>query len=261
MTEPTLRNNSTNGLTLEGLNMTYKTTLIEYKRVVADYLADLNSDGSYNYNIDNTKFSTIKGHTYLGTINLSQTKTSKLQECKALCSNTKGCSGATYNSSETNKNNCKLKGGDSELSVGTDEDTAIVQKQKLLLFKIKSLNQQLLDTSKKIQKITTKEEKLNVKLDNKLSENTQELVVQYEDLMKEKDKIAELMNDYQGLDEEQADGDLKLTSNYYSFILLLFLAIGIVIILYKVGFSSGGEITPSVSSSPSLYPDTPQMNT
>ena len=79
--------------------------------------------------------------------------------------------------------------------------------------------------------------------------------------MKEKDKIAELMNDYQGLDEEQADGDLKLTSNYYSFILLLFLAIGIVIILYKVGFSSGGENTPSVSSSPSLYPDTPQMNT
>ena len=140
-----------------------------------------------------------------------------------------------------------LRGGDSELSVGTDADTAIVQKQKLLLLKIKKLNQELLDTTNKIQKLTTKEEKLNVKLDHKLSDNTQDLLKQYDELMQEKDKITEMMNEYQGLDQEQTQGDLKLTSNYYSFILLLFLALGVMIILYKIGFSSGGG-TSSVPS-------------
>lgn len=258
--ENTHKGSNKGSLPLESLNMTYKKTLIEYKKAVADYIADLNSDASYNYNIDETPFSTIKGSTYWGTINLSQTSTSKLQECKALCSKTKGCTGATYNSSDSKKPNCMLRGGDSELSVGTDADTAIVQKQKLLLLKIKKLNQELLDTTNKIQKLTTKEEKLNVKLDHKLSDNTQDLLKQYDELMQEKDKITEMMNEYQGLDQEQTQGDLKLTSNYYSFILLLFLALGVMIILYKIGFSSGGGTSSVPSAVAPVAPTGPPLS-
>ena len=75
-----------------------------------------------------------------------------------------------------------------------------------------------------------------------------ELARQYIQLNEEREKIDNTINDYQTLDQQQIQGDLTANKNYYSFVLLLLLAIITIFVLYKVGFSFNSETNSSVLS-------------
>ena len=199
--------------------------------------AKLNTSKSPNYNINNLEMSSIKGAAYWGKSGLSQKTTTTLEECKASCANNPSCSGATFN---PDKKQCFLRSGDSEIVGGFPNDYAIVPKGKQLLEIIQKINGRLTQVNKEIQNKTSFiETEYGLQLEERTYKN-KELMKQYELLTTERNNIKKMLDEYQTLDEQQIEGDLNIYQNYYSFILLMFLAILFIYILYKF---SGTELS------------------
>jgi hypothetical protein len=230
-------------LDLESLSAQYKNYLIEYQQAVANYVNYLkqnNTGGS---------LSSVRGSSYWGTSSVGENVSKTLQQCEASCSNTVGCTGATFNPPNHGKVNCFLRGGDSNLSTGSNNGYAIVPTATLLLLIVKKLNQQLTDVNSQIQQKTTAGQPLYDAQSEQRGVKTFELIGQFIQLNQEREKINQELNEFQTLDQAQSQGDLMINQNYYSFLLLLGLVIVIIIVLYKFGFSSTTEnATPLLQS-------------
>jgi nitrogen fixation/metabolism regulation signal transduction histidine kinase len=213
-------------LDLESLTTRYRTLLIEYRQANANYVDYLNNGSDLSMN-------SLKGAAYWGTSGLSQLTSKNLQECKALCANTTNCTGATYNPSFNGVKKCWLRTGDANIVPGNTNDYAIVPKGKQLLKIVQDLNSKLTNVNKQIQR---QSKSFNKIYNNQVSErslNTSELKNQHVKLMEERNRIKKMLVEYQALDEQQKEGDISISQNYYSFILLLLFVIVFIFILYK----------------------------
>ena len=218
--------------------------------------SNLNTLTEPDYNINKSKMTdkpemvSIKGLAFWGTKGLSENISETLEECKASCAKTNGCSGATFN---PDNQKCFLRSGDGQIVAGTSNDYAIVPKGEQLLKIIKNINAKLVQVNEKIQTINNSAgEKYNSQLNNSSSIND-ELNKQYNELIKERIKIKKMLDEYQGLDEQQIEGNLHISQNYYSFILLFLLIILFVFILYKfsgevktTNIQTGGKLSNNV---------------
>ena len=104
------------------------------------------------------------------------------------------------------------------------------------------------EINQQIQKITKNGQETYDSQTPERKTNMAELARQYIQLNEEREKIDNTINDYQTLDQQQIQGDLTANKNYYSFVLLLLLAIITIFVLYKVGFSFNSETNSSVLS-------------
>ena len=193
--------------------------------------------------------STVNGSSYWGTSSVGENVSQTLQQCEASCANTAGCTGATFNPPHDGQVNCFLRGGDSNLSLGSDNDYAIIPTSQKLLLIIQNINQQLTDVNSQIQEKTNSSQPLYNEQSEQRGLQTTELIGQFIQLNQEREKINQMLDEYQTLDQAQTQGDIMINQNYYSFLLLLGLAIVILIILYKFGFSSTTENTPPLLQS------------
>jgi gas vesicle protein len=257
------QNNENNfkSLDLESLNTEYKNLLTEYKLAVSNYIDYLKKEFDKpckdftptSKNIDQKcyqEMASIKGAAYWGTSELSQNNSSILKECKATCANTKGCSGATFNS---DKQQCWLRSGDGQIVGGLPNDYAIVTKGEQLLKIIKNINEKLTQVNKKFQEITNIVGKKFNTQSGQLSSNNTDLIKQYSDLIKERTKIKRMLEEYQTLDEKQIEGSKHISQNYYFFILLILFVLLFVYILYNLSshmttssnsiIQTGGELS------------------
>jgi hypothetical protein len=199
-----------------------------------------------NLNI-NGNLITIPGSVYWGTSGLSQNSSATLQDCKASCASTTGCSGATFNATAHGRPMCWIRGGDSNVSSGLTSDYAIVPEAKHLLMNIQDINQQLLDTNSKIQQKTVEGQPLYDTQIGERETGNKELVQQFEQLNNERFKFDKMVNEYQDLDQKQSEGDIHINKNYYSFIMLLGIAIIVIIVLTYFTMSSSSS-TPLIQS-------------
>ena len=212
-----------------------------------------NTSTSANYDINKPTFTSIQGQTFWGTGQAGSQSVyteGDLEQCKALCAKTSGCSGATFNPTAHQQPMCWLRTGEGELAKGLDTDYAIVPEAKQYLMIIESINKKLLDTNSKIQEINEKAEpeydmltQQNEIKDNVLKQN-------YLHLTMERKKIRALIDQYETLDKSETQGTLEIYQKYYTFILLLIIAIGIIILFYKF---SGMFTTAQTNSSSSSY--------
>ena len=114
-----------------------------------------------------------------------------------------------------------------------------------MLLNIQSINNQLTAVNKSILDKINNSNKMFSEQSVERSKNAEEMLAQYIQLNKEKLKIQNMVKEYETLDEVQIQGNLIVSENYYSFLLLFAFCILIFILLYK--FSS----SPSSSSSSS----------
>lgn len=213
-------------LDLEILTTRYKNLLIEYRQANANYIDYLRNGYDLSMN-------SIKGAAYWGTNGLSQFTSKDLEQCKALCANTKNCTGATYNPSFNGVQKCWLRTGDGNIVAGGPNDYAIVPKGKQLLKIVQKLNNKLTNVNEQIQKSTKLFSKIYNKQVSERSFNDSELANQYIKLLEERNKIKKMVDEYEVLDKKQIDGNIHISQNYYSFILLILLVILCIFILYK----------------------------
>ena len=271
-------------LDLESLNAEYRNKLIEYRQAVANYVNYLKQDIKPDTSVDRSPWCkqivaagwctsklgqeqnvsyycpkscnelkkkemvTIKNATYWGTGPIAQNNSATLQECSASCAMTDGCAGATFNATDSAKPMCWLRSGDTDITGGKDSDYAIVPKGKQMLMIVQKINLRLSEINQQIQKITQNGQETYDSQTPERKTNMAELARQYIQLNEEREKIDNTINDYQTLDQQQIQGDLTANKNYYSFVLLLLLAIITIFVLYKVGFSFNSETNSSVLS-------------
>jgi hypothetical protein len=207
---------------------------------------------SADYNINKPTFTSLTGQTFWGTGQAGSQSVytgGDLEQCKALCAKTSGCSGATFNPTGHKQPMCWLRTGDGELAKGLNTDYAIVPEAKQYLIVIESINKKLLDTNSKIQKINKKGETEynNLKQQNENIDNN--LLQNYLHLNIERKKIKSLLDQYNTLHESETQGTIEIYQKYYTFILLLIIVIGIIILFYKFSgmFTSAQSNTSSYS--------------
>jgi hypothetical protein len=232
-----------NVLDLESLTTEYSNLLISYKQAVTDYVNYLKQesnqiDPSNSTNTTQKTFVTISGSTYWGSSSVGENNSTTVQQCQASCANTPGCTGATFNNSNSSSGTtCWLRGGDGNLSTGTANDTAIVQTGKQLLSMIENINSQLKSTNKKIQdKIALMKPEYNEQLINS-KEKTEELITQFNMLSEDRDNLKKLLEEYETLDQQEESGNMRINQNYYSFLLLIGVVIIIIIIIISLSSS------------------------
>jgi len=235
------QNSTSITMDLENLKQQYSNLLLQYKSAVTDYINYLNVQsqqpcGSYTSSskgIDqacyNQELVSIQGQAFNGTGSAGQSSATTLQDCIASCSNSDTCTGATFIS-----NKCEIRTGDSPIVPSSNNSYAIIPKGKQLLLNMENINQQLLDVNKElVGKIQISEPAYNQQSSETTSKN-QELIQNYQNLIQEREKIAEILNQYETLDNTDNENQIKITQNYYSYILLFILAIAFIFLLYKI---------------------------
>jgi hypothetical protein len=238
------KSNSTT-IDLEKLQQKYNTLLAQYKSAVYEYTNFLSQQANKPKNTQ--MLVSIKGYAFNGTGIAGQSQATTLQDCEAECAKLSNCSGATFVS-----NKCLLRSGDSPIMLSSQGSYAIILKSKQLLLNMEYINQQLMAINKQIvNKIKTSEPKY-YKYASESSKNTQELINNYDYLTSEREKILNLLRQYETLDEAENQNQIKINQNYYSYILLSILAIAVIFLLYKVSIPSIPSSQPVVQSSGEL---------
>ena len=229
---------------LENLQQKYSNLLIQYKQAVTDYVNYLNLETT-NYK----NYVSIKGMAYTGTGPAEQSAANTLQSCEAACSSSPKCSGATFVAGK-----CNLRVGDTPIISSSSDSYAIVPKGKQLLMNMEDLNLQLLNVNREItNKINIGQPVYyNVKYQN--DEKSQELIKNYKELENERDNIRKLLEDYNTLDRTENENQIKITKNYYSYILFFILAGIVLFLLFKLSF-------PSASNTPTIQYGGDELNT
>ena len=131
-------------LNLESLTKQYDTTSIQYNQVQSDYINSLQNTSQEQIQ-STSNLANVPNSTFWGTTGISSTNVSSLDKCSALCSKTPGCSGATYNVTNNNQNNCWLRGGDGSIITGTSNQYAIIPQATNYLKTLEILNIQLIN--------------------------------------------------------------------------------------------------------------------
>lgn len=224
-------------LNLESLTKQYDTTLIQYNQVQSDYINYLQKNptsGQVENSGTTSNLVSAPNSAFWGTTGVLTTKVSSVSECSALCSKTPKCSGATYNDTNNNQNNCWLRGGDGTIITGTSNQYAIISQAKSYLKTLEKLNIQLINFSNEIMKILKTNKNVFIEQDNKRFEKYALLQENYAKLEKERRHILKQLLKHQTIEEKQNQGELVVTSNYYNYVLLLIIVLMCVFILSKI---------------------------
>jgi hypothetical protein len=213
-----------------------------------------NTTTSPNYNINKPELTTIPGKMFLGTGragNQGIYSGGTIEQCKALCSTTANCSGATYNPTAYGQPMCLLRSGEGQLIPSRDSANAIIPKVQKFLLTIEGINNKLIQTNQQIQNVIDKSEPVYNSMKTEGQEKNKELVQNYLQLVDEREKILEMVKSYEDLDQTEIQGDLKINQKYYTYILLVVVAIGVIVLLYKFSniFPSGQGSTQNYNQS------------
>jgi len=223
---------------METLIKQYDNTLTQYTQLNSEYLTYIK-----NTNIENLPkdLISVSNSEYSGTETnvISEIHTADVEACKASCSSTSGCSGATFNVSPDN--NCSLKSGDGKINIKANY-SAIVTKKLDYLNRLKSLNDQLTSANTNITNYISNNKP---DLTSKLSENQSVLNGLSNDLaflVDKKDDIDTQIRSITELDGKIEQSSTLVNMNYSIFNMLLFVAIlAILIFCYMSVFSDSNN--------------------
>jgi NADH:ubiquinone oxidoreductase subunit 3 (subunit A) len=236
-------------LNLETLNSEYKNLLISYQQASIDYINYLQQQSTNpcdrsNTAADSNCWSIIQNQAFWGVSGISQSNVSSAQECASACARTAECSGATFNPAN---NTCLLRKGEGS-PIPTQGSYAIVSKGQQLLQIVDNINIRLTSINQQITDLLAEGKDLNDVQLSQINETQQEdLLNNYYELINEREQIKRMLNEYQESEREIDQGNIVLTKNYYTYILLFALVIIIVFIIIKLSLpikqSGGGKMS------------------
>jgi len=224
---PTAVNLNSDVLQLQRLNEQYTTKLTEYKSAFASYVTTMKSQTNAN------SFVVLPGKTFMGTASLSDNRNSTTEQCKALCSSNKSCTGATFNNISKV---CKLRKGDGAISSGASSDIAIVTKSKQQLDNLDKINSQLISLNNQMITISKRIKPSVSKNESTLSTNNTNLMKNNESLLKEQVKIKNMLDQFNDIDQSYINQSLNADQKNARYYLWLIIMIVFLILTMKFIF-------------------------
>lgn len=214
---------------IETLQKEYEVVLQEYQEAGKNYIISLQSDLN--------KYVALKGRSWWGTSGLIEGPVSSQEECENMCANSQECTGATFNPV---KHYCWARKGESSITVGRDNDYALLTQQKASLSTMKRLNQKLLDLNSQISDELTN---INPEVEAQNKEKDlkqQQLNDSYEKLLEQKIELDKQLQDYYSIEQEEENQSLIVNQQNMSlrFWVLIVCLVLIFTIKRMVGASS-----------------------
>jgi hypothetical protein len=200
-----------------------------------------------NYKINSQPYVNIQGNAFTGTGSAGQSTATTLQDCQAQCASNSNCTGATFVS-----NQCQLRTGEGQIIPSSNESYAIVPRGKQLLLNMENINQQLISINKQITNKIKVGEPVYSHFKSQSDDKSEELKKSYSDLLTERENIKKLLDEYETLNRTDGENLIKINQNYYTYILLLILAVAIIGLLIKISYPSSSSISTPTLASPAL---------
>jgi hypothetical protein len=218
-------------LKLEILQKEYEVVLKQYQEACNNYITILENKMLENKKTnDSTNFVSLKGRTWWGTAPDKEGTVQSQKECEDMCAQSKECSGATFNPV---KRYCWTRKGETKLTVGRENDYALITKEKEILSTMKHLNEKLVDIHAEIIKIYYETNPTLSKLYDERVEKQQKLQQMYEKLIEHKVEIDGQLTKYNSINMENMNQDIYVNQQSLSYNLWFLLAIIIVLYLLK----------------------------
>jgi hypothetical protein len=229
-------------LNLESLIKEYDIILTKYKQVQSDY-------NSYLQNNDTSTLTNIKNSLFQGTNIISNTHVQDINSCSALCSETTGCSGATFKNISGDEPNCMISSGDGNVLTTDDDSYAIIFVNKNYLLTLEQFNLQLIDISNEI--IQTFQDNIDIFTNDDINRINKYNVLKqnYAQLETQRSNISDQLKNYQSLEGKYNESELIVKKNYYNYILLLFIVILFFLLLSETFTNFFGQTVLPVLSS------------
>jgi len=212
-------------LTLSLLGKEYDTLLTQYQQAYQNYIDYVNSNSS-----SKSSYALLKGRTFWGTAGISESSSNTVEDCQGQCSSLSNCTGATFNS---DKKYCWSRIGEGNLIPGLENDFAIIPQINQYTDTLYNINAQLIALNKKmIDVVNNSRPNLHKEREtgNDLNNN---LMLNYDNLQNEKERINKLMNEYENIENTNKNTSIMVNEKYskYTVISIFFIIIVILFIL------------------------------
>ena len=210
---------------LQNLSNEFNMLISQYQDTYQKYIDVINSD--------NTNFKTFNNSAFYGQQQINTLNNTNLNKCQTACSSNSSCSGATFN---TVSNNCILSSGTGNI-IKEQKSKAIIKEAMYYSYQLQKLNAKLLDVNKQLIQSSSnnynefkKSQQQNIEQENAMNNN-------YNTLSDERIQIEKMIREYETLNSALENGNIIVTSNYYSYIALLFITILLIFLFLKFSFT------------------------
>jgi NADH:ubiquinone oxidoreductase subunit 3 (subunit A) len=203
--------------------------------------SQFNSASQPNYKLNSQPLVNISGFAFTGSGSAGQSIATTLTECQAQCNSNPNCSGATFVS-----NQCQLRTGEGQIVPSSNTSYAIIPKGKQLLLNMEKINQQLISTNNQIKSKISVSQPTYYDIKGNVDQKSNELQKNYNDLMTERNNIKKLLDEYETLNRTDDENQIKITQNYYTYILLFILVAAIIFLLIKFNLPSTSGTTSTI---------------
>jgi hypothetical protein len=212
---------------LQDLSNKYNSLLTQYTDTYKNYINAINSK-------DNS-LTTVSDTSFVGENNISVLNNSSIESCQTSCTSNDSCSGATFNN---NSNSCTLTSGTGNI-ISTPQSTAIVQQYIYYSYQLQQINAQLLDINQQMMIIINNNYGQFQQTQQQNQQQEQVLQNNYNVLLEERIQIEKMVRQSETLNAAYENGNINVTSNYYSYIILIFIAIFLIFILIRYSIPNG----------------------
>jgi len=218
-------------LQLQNLSNEYNMLISQYQNTYQKYIDVINSD--------NKTFKTVNNSAFYGEKQINILNNTNVENCQSVCTSNSSCSGATFN---TLSNNCTLSSGSGNI-IRQPKSKAIVKEAMYYSYQLQNLNTKLLDINKQMINTSNNNYDKFQKSQQQTIEQENVMKNNYQTLSGERIQIEKMIIEYETLNSALENGNINVTSNYYSYIALLIIAILLIFLFfnfYFTGSQSGG---------------------
>lgn len=208
------------------LSNQFNSLLTQYQNTYQDFVNTINSNDNSFTSVNNSAF--ISGN------NINTIQNSSVSNCTSSCSSNESCSGATF---DNNQNTCTLSSGNGNIVISQNQ-TAIVKQALYYSNQLQQINNELLTINNTMMNLANSNSNNFKETQQMASQKAEILQNNYNTLEQERRQIEEIIRQYEILNSSYENQTINLTSNYYSYIIYLFIVIFLIFLLLKFSLTT-----------------------
>jgi NADH:ubiquinone oxidoreductase subunit 3 (subunit A) len=225
---------------IDTLNNEFNILLTQYQDTYEKLINTIDSS--------NNELTLVPKSSFIGDSNLNTIQGTTADACLLSCSTTDSCSGATF---DNNLSTCTLSSGNGYL-INSSNQTAIVKQALNYTNELQQINNRLTEIN--VLMMENVKSNLNNYSQSQQQNNAKSEILNqnYNILIQERNQIKEMAKQYEALNSALENGNINVTSNYYSYILLLILVVFFIFIIIKFNIT-GQQRGGGMKISPLLF--------